>query len=162
MKKFIFLAGVLALSVAAQAQAPFGLPFTALGYDSKLGHVTASLPLGADRLDLGLGLTYSTDPVRPTDENLTFGLSGYYVKNLNTWGPVANNVAGGVVFMLLPSGDPRIELFAGFQPEITLLDRLVIATRFGVGAQFINPGFALTTAGDPISIVEGLIFKIRF
>jgi hypothetical protein len=161
MKKFVFLAGILALAAASQAQAPAGLPLTALGYDSQLGHVTASLPLGSDRLDLGLGFNYTTDPAAGS-ENLTFGLSGYYVKTLNTWGPVANNVAGGAVFSLLDSGDPRVELFAGFQPEVTLLDRLVIATRFGVKAQFIEPGFSLQTVGDKISIVEGLIFKIRF
>jgi hypothetical protein len=161
MKKFIILAGVLAMAAASQAQAPAGLPFTAVGYDSKLNHVTASLPLGADRLDIGLGFQYTTDPAG-TNENLSLGVSGYYVKTLNNWGPVANNVAGGIAFTLLETGDPRVELFAGFQPEITLLERLVVGTRFGVNAQFIEPAFLLQTVGDPISIVQGLFFKVRF
>jgi len=47
------------------------------------------------------------------------------------------------------------------QPEITLLNRLILSTRFGLKLD-AAPEFALGTAGSGISIVEGLNFKILF
>ena len=161
MKKLTLLAAaVFGLVVSAQAQAPFGLPIKALGFDSKLGHVVARLPLGADNLDVGFGLNINS--AAPAGDNaVSLGLSGFYVKTLNTWGPVANNIAGGGWIALPPSGDFGLGLFAGFQPEITLLDRLILSTRFGLQADVL-PDFVFGTIGDQISVVQSINFKIRF
>jgi hypothetical protein len=161
MKKLsILAAAVFGLALSAQAQAPLGLPVTALGYDGTLNHVTARLPLGADNLDVGVNLRLNT-AAASGDNTLSFGASAFYVKTLNTWGPVSNNVAGGGWLTLPETGDFGVSLFAGFQPEITLLDRLILSTRFGLRANLL-PDFQLYTAGDQISIVQSISFKVRF
>lgn len=161
MKKLTLLAAaVFGLALSAHAQAPLGLPIKALGYDGTLQHITARLPLGADNLDVGLGLRLNTDAAAG-DNTFSFGASAFYVKNLNTWGPVANNVAAGGWITLPETGDFGASLFAGFQPEITLLDRFILSTRFGLQAD-VAPHFVLATVGDQISVVQSISFKVKF
>jgi hypothetical protein len=163
MKKLTLIAAVFGLALSAQAQAPFGLPFKAIGYDANLTHITGRLPLGNADLDVGFGLGYDGADDGNDDNNLQFGVSGFYLIKSGSWGPVSNYLALGGVLSKLPQADDNIKLnlFAGFQPEITLLDRLIVSTRFGVSLDVV-PDVVLETAGQGISIVEGLNFKILF
>jgi len=161
MKKLSFLAAaVFGLALSAHAQAPLGLPIKAIGYDGTLGQVTARLPLGADNLDLGLGLSLNT-AAATGDNTFSFGVSGMYLHNLNTWGPVSLYAALGGWAVLPETGDFALTAFGGLQPEITLMDRLILSTRFGLQANIL-PDFQLYTAGDQISVVQSISFKVKF
>ena len=138
-----------------------------MGYDANLGHVTGRLGLTENTfVDVGLGFKLDNTDEEPTpndDNNFQFGLSGFYLVKLQDWGPVDNFLSVGAIFSKLPQADDNIRLtiFGGFQPEVTLLDRLILSTRFGLTAD-LTPNFILQTAGQGISIVEGLNFKVLF
>lgn len=158
MKKITLLALVLGAAMAANAQ---GMKL-GVGYDANLGHVTARLGLMENiNLDLGLGFNYDNSQV--SDAKFQLGLSAFGLLRLQHWGPVSNYVAAGVTFAKLPVANDNIALclFGGFQPEITLLERLVVATRFGVNLNLV-PEFQFQSAGQGISIVNGVNFKIMF
>jgi len=160
MKKLsLIAAAVFGLALSAHAQAPFGLPVKAIGYDGVLNQVTARLPLGADNLDVGLGFDLNT--ANGVDNAFAFGVSALYVKNLNTWGPVTNNLAAGGWIVQPPTGDLSLDLFGGLQPELTLLDRFVLSTRVGLQATLV-PDFRVQSVGDQISIVESIRFMVKF
>lgn len=160
MKKVSLLAAaVFGLALSANAQAPLGLPFTGIGYDGVLNQVTARLPLGADNLDVGFGFDLNT--ADGVDNAFAFGVSALYVKNLNTWGPVANNFAGGGWLVLPPAGDLAVVAFGGLQPELTLLERFVLSTRVGLQAD-LTPDFRVRTVGDQISVVQSIRFMVKF
>jgi hypothetical protein len=164
MKKLALLAIAFGMAVSAYAQAPAGLPISALGYDGSIGHITGRMGLSENTaLDLGIGFGFDATDDGDDDDNLQFGVSGFFLTKLHDWGPVDNYIALGGVISKLPQADDNISvnLFAGFQPEITLLDRLIVSTRFGVSLD-VMPAFILATAGQGISIVEGLNFKILF
>lgn len=161
MKKFTLLAAMLGLVAAAHAQAPFGLPVKALGYDADLKSVTARLPLGGADLDLGLGFKYDNAAAEP----FSLTASGFYLMKTNTWGPVSNYVSLGGVFKVMDKASDNIEItgFAGLQPELTLVERFIVSTRFGANLTVL-PDFLLATAGPAtgVSIVGGLNFKVLF
>jgi hypothetical protein len=159
MKKLTLLAAILGLTVCANAQAPFGLPVKALGYDDGLKHVTARLPLGADLLDVGVGFKFDNGAAEP----LSLGVSGFYLKNTNDWGIVKNYLYGGALIGIqdTPNDKLKLNLYVGLQPEITLLEHFVVATRFGLDLG-ITPEFVFATAGLPMSIVNGVNFKVLF
>ena len=168
MKKIAFIAAaVFGLAVGAQAQA-LGVPLLkGMGYDGDLRHVTARLGLSENTfVDVGLGFKLDNtdeEPVANDDNNFQFGLSGFFLVKLQDWGPVDNFLFAGALFNKLAQADDNIALtlFGGFQPEVTLLDRLIVSTRFGLRAD-LTPTFILQTTGQPISIVEGLNFKVLF
>lgn len=165
MNKLTVLATLAVLAVSAQAQAPVAqsssntkpLPagIQAVGWDNGLGHVTARIGLTQNNaVDLGLGLDINT----ARDEDVAqFGASGFYLLKLQDWGIVDNYLALGG--WLAQGTDFNLTAFAGLQPEITLLDRLIVSVRFGL-AMPIAPDFGLQTVGSPISVVEGINFKI--
>ena len=159
MKKLTLLAALFGFAVAAHAQAPFGLPVSALGYDDNLKHLTARLPMGENALDLGVGFKFDNAAAEP----FSMGLSGIYLLKTNTWGPVSNYVALGGVFKILdtPSDNVGLSAIAGLQPEITLLDRFIVSTRFGLQLDVL-PEVVIATVGAPVSIVSGVNFKVRF
>lgn len=161
MKKFILLATMLGLAATTQAQAPLGLPFSAIGYDGQLQQITARLPLGADNLDLGFAFAIDNKEAEP----FAMGLSAYYLKKTNTWGPVSLHLVGGGNFAVLHQANDNIKLslLAGLQPELLLLDRLIFSTRLGLNLDVL-PEFALYTGGpeDGISIIGGVSFKVLF
>ena len=164
MKKLALLAVAFGMAVSVHAQAPFGLPISALGYDGSIGHITGRMGLSENTaLDLGLGLQFDGTDDGNDDNNLQFGVSGFFLTKLHDWGPVDNYLALGGILSKLPVANDNIklQLFAGFQPEITLLDRLIVSTRFGVNLD-VMPNVILATAGQGISIVEGLNFKVLF
>ena len=144
---------------ASSSAAPFGLPVTAIGYDDGLKHLTARLPLGSDQLDVGVGFKFDNGAAEP----FSFGVSGFYLKNTNDWGIVKNYLYGGALIGIrdTPSDKLKLNLYAGFQPEITLLDHFIVSTRFGLDMG-ITPEFVFATAGLPLSIVSGLNFKVVF
>ncbi len=161
MKKLTLLAAVLGLAVAAHAQAPFGLPVKAVGYDADLQVVTARLPLGANELDVGLGFKFDNAAAEP----FSLTAAGFYLIKTHDWGVVDNYLSVGGIFKVLdvPTDNIEISAFAGLQPELTLMERFVISTRFGASLSVL-PEFVLATAGPAtgISIVSGLNFKVLF
>jgi hypothetical protein len=179
MKKIAFLAAVLGLSVAAHAAptaAPAAAPapkpapvvassaapalplgITAVGYDANLGHVTARIGLTQNNaVDVGVGLNYNSGAAV---DKTQIGISGFYLLKLQDWGIVDNYAFAGGVVNIFSDSDLGLSLSAGLQPEITLLDRFIVSVRFGVTVP-IAPDFGVATAGQPISIVNGLNFKI--
>lgn len=161
MKKFILATLMLGMAATSQAQAPFGLPFSAIGYDGQLSQITARLPLGADNLDLGVALAIDNAEAEP----FSMGLSAYYLKKTNTWGPVSLHLVGGANFAILHQANDRakLSLLAGLQPELVLLERLVFSTRLGLNMDVL-PEFAFYTGGpeDGMSIIGGASFKVLF
>lgn len=162
MKKLVLLAAAFGLVAAAHAQAPFGLPVKAIGYDANLSSVTARLPMGdAADLDVGVGVKYDNSAAEP----FSLALSGFYLMKTNTWGPVSNYLSTGGVFKIVDRPNDKAELtaFAGLQPELTLMERIILSTRFGANLTVL-PDFILATAGPAtgISIVGGLNFKVLF
>ena len=156
MKKITLLASILGLAVAAHA-APLPLGATAVGYDAGLGHLTARLGLSENNaIDLGAGLAYN-DALAA--DKFQLGASAYYLLKLQDWGPVDNHLALGGNLTVYSDSDLDLKLFAGLQPEVTLLDRLIVSIRFG-GEVALSPDIAIGTVGQPISIVNGLNFKI--
>lgn len=158
MKKFALFASILGLTVAANAAAPaMPLGITAVGYDDGLKHVTARLGLSENNaLDLGFGLQFN-DAVAA--DKFQLGLSAYYLLKLQDWGPVDNHLALGGNTTIYSDSDLDLKLFAGLQPEVTLLDRLIVSIRFGAELA-ISPDIAFGTAGQPLSVVNGFNFKV--
>jgi len=156
MKKLTLLASILGLAVAAHS-APLPLGATAVGYDAGLGHITARLGLTENNaIDLGAGLNY--DDAAATDA-FQLGVSAYYLLKLQDWGVVDNHLALGGNMTIYSDSDLDLTLFAGLQPEVTLLDRLIVSIRFGAELS-VSPDIAFGTVGQPISIVNGLNFKV--
>jgi hypothetical protein len=176
MKKLTVLATLAVLAVSAQAQksstpAPAPAPtsttsssslfrtlplgFQALGWDNNLGHITARLGLSQNNaLDVGVGL--GIDASRASDV-VQFGVSALYLLKLQEWGMLDNYaVAGG---WITQGTDLGITGYVGLQPEITVMDHVILAVRFGLEVPII-PDFGIVTKGDPISVVNGINFKI--
>jgi hypothetical protein len=159
MNKFSKVA-LLMVGLAASANA--GL--AGLGYDVPLNQITARLALGANAVDVGAGLLIDNRDGVADDDKFQFSASGFFLGHLHDWGPVDTYfTAGGIVAKLgsSGSGDVSIAAFGGFQPEVTLLDHIVLSTRFGLHVP-LSPGLAIETAGSGISIVGGTSFKILF
>jgi hypothetical protein len=158
MNKFSKIAAMMfCMAVAANAQ------FKGLGYDVDLKQVTARLGLGANFLDIGAGLKFDNSDGVSDDAKFQMSGSAFYLGHLHDWGPVDTYFTAGGVFAKLPQEDDNLALraFVGFQPEVTLLDHIVLSTRFGLDIPLM-PEFILQTAGSGISIVNGANFKIMF
>ena len=135
---------------------------TGVGYDSDLKQITARLGLGANSLDVGVGLAYDGDAV-PDEAQFQVSASAFYLGHLHDFGPVDTYFTAGGIFAKLPQKDDNIAIsaFVGLQPEVTLLDHVVLSTRVGLDIP-VSPSFILQTAGGGISIVNGANFKILF
>jgi len=156
MNKFSkIVAMMFCVAVAANAQ------IKGIGYDKDLSQITARLGLGANFLDLGAGMKF--DNGAPDDGKFGLSLSGFFLGHLHDFGPVDTYFTAGGVFAKLAQKNDNITLtgFAGFQPEVTLLDHIVLSTRIGLRVPLM-PDFGLETTGNGISIVEGMNFKILF
>ena len=152
-KAAVLLAG---LAIGAHAQ------LTGVGYDDGLGELTARIGLGANALDVGASL--SIDPDNANDDaHFLMSASGIFLGHLHDWGPVDTYFAAGGVFEKGSTASKNIHLSAivGFQPEITLLEHIVVSNRIGLTVPLM-PAFKLSTSGQGISIVSGLNFKILF
>jgi hypothetical protein len=179
MKKLSILAAVLGLSIAAHAAptaAPAAAPapapkpvvassgapalplgITAVGYDDNLKHITARITLSQNNaVDVGAGLNLDNSAAA---DKFQLGLSGFYLLKLQDWGMVDNYLVGGAYATIFSDSDLKLNLFAGLQPEVTLMDRLILSIRFGADVA-LSPDFIVATQGQPISIVQGLNFKI--
>lgn len=157
MNKFSKVAVLLAgLVVGSHA----GL--SGVGWDDGLQQVTARIGLGGNAVDVGAGL--SVYPDNP-DSNGTFlfSASGLFLGHLHDWGPVDTYFYAGGVLSKIAQEDDNIVISAlvGFQPEVTLLDHIVVSNRFGFAIP-LSPEFRMNTSGQGISIVGGLNFKILF
>jgi hypothetical protein len=148
MKNIFKVAAITAFfALGAQAQ------LVGVGYDVPLSQATVRIGMGANFIDAGLG----------DDAKFQLSASGFFLGHLHDWGPVDTYFTGGAIFAKTAAADDNIEfsLFGGLQPEITLLDHIVVSTRFGIHVPLM-PAFILQTAGGGISIVEGVSFKILF
>lgn len=163
-KSFLFAVALLGLVMTSQAQ------FKGIGVDVRNNtgvpasdnpaQVVARLGLGANLLDLGIGFAYDGEA---DEDNLALGFSGFFLGHLHDFGPVDTYAALGVM-VDKPSdedADMRVGLFAGFQPEVTLLDHIVLGTRLGLHFN-VAPDLSIMTHGEPISIVNGVNFRILF
>jgi hypothetical protein len=158
MKRLSLLfAATLALASMAGAQGLKGV-----GYDANLNHIVARIGLGPNAdLDLGGAIMYDGTDDGNDDNNLALGVSAFYLGKLQHWGVVDNYFTAGAVITKLPQKDDNLkfELIAGLQPEVTLLDRIVLSTRFGLDIP-VAPNVMINTIGSGISIVGGASFKI--
>jgi hypothetical protein len=157
MKNIIKAAVLLAgLAMGANAQ------LKGLGYDNGWKEVSARLGLGPNALDVGLG--FSVSPKKDsTGAKFRMSASGLFLGHLHDWGPVDTYFAAGGRFekTAAPSRNVKISAVGGFQPEVTLLDHIVVSTRFGLEIPLL-PDFVMKTVGSDISIVSGFNFKILF
>jgi hypothetical protein len=159
MKKLTLLAAALGLVAAVHAQAPFGLPVSAIGYDANWNQVSARLPLGNANLDLGAAINYND---LAASDKFGFSVSGVYLAGLNKWGPVSLHLAlGGNLSKPVAVSDLGLTGLAALQPEILLLDHVLLSTRFGAELD-IMPDVIFRTVGQGVSIVSGASFKIVF
>lgn len=158
MNKFATIAAVVVgLAAGAKAQ------LAGVGYDTDLSEATARIALGANAVDVGVGLKFDNTDGIPDDAKFQMSASGFFLGHLHDWGPVDTYFTAGGIFAKLPQADDNITIsaFVGFQPEVTLLDHIVISTRLGLDIP-LSPNFQLQTAGAGISIVNGANFKILF
>jgi hypothetical protein len=157
MNKFSkIVAMMFCVAVAANAQ------IKGIGYDAgALKQITARLPLGANFLDVGAGVKF--DNGAPDDNKFGISVSGFFLGHLHDFGPVDTYFTAGGFLAKLAQEDDNIAItgFAGFQPEVTLLDHIVLSTRIGLSIPLM-PDFGFETSGNAISIVEGANFKILF
>ena len=180
MKKLTVLFVLFALALSIQAQGLLGI-----GYDGSLmsdgtrllqrpGEITVRLGISEKaNLDLGLGAYYNAGPVND-DAKLDFAASAFFLYRLQQWSVVSNYLAAGILLdkygtMMPPppdaagivAGDFGISFFGGLQPEVVLLEHLVVGVRFGVQLA-VTPEIQFLTPGSPLSIVDGVNFKILF
>ena len=158
MKKVSLLASsILGLALSANAQ------LLGVGYNGGLNEITARLGLAGNMLDVGFGMKFDNTDDNNDDNNFAMGVSGTFLGHLHDWGPVDTYFAGGLVFQKLPQKDDNIDIrmFAGFQPEVTLLDHIAVSTRFGLDVP-VAPNVIMQTAGSELSIVAGGNFTILF
>lgn len=148
---------MICVAIAANAE------LKGVGYDSDLKQVTGRLALGANLLDVGAGMKLDNSDGISDDEKFQISASGFFLGHLHDFGPVDTYFTAGGVFAKLPDSTDNIQLsaFVGFQPEVTLLEHIVLSTRFGLDIPLM-PNFILQTSGAGISIVNGANFKILF
>jgi len=153
-KVAVLLAG---LALGAHAQ------LTGIGYDTDLKEVTARIGLGGNAVDVGVGMKFDNSDGVADDAKFQMSASAFFLGHLHDWGPVDTYFTAGGIFAKLPVKNDNIQIsaFVGFQPEVTLLDHIVVSTRFGLDVP-LSPAFQLQTAGAGISIVNGANFKILF
>lgn len=157
MNKFSkIVAMMFCVAVAANAQ------IKGIGYDGDgLNQITARLGLGANFLDVGVGMKF--DNGAPSDNKFGLSASGFFLGHLHDFGPVDTYFTAGGILAKLAQKDDNITIsgYVGFQPEVTLLDHIVLSTRVGLSVPLM-PDFGFETSGSAISIVNGANFKILF
>jgi hypothetical protein len=131
----------------------------AVGYDGLLKQATVRLPLGANKLDIGVGFQQDGK----ADPSFQMSASGFVLMPWKTYEKLSLDFTGGLVFATkdTKNGDATFNLFAGLTPRAVIFDHLEVATRFGIDIPLV-PEFKIGTAGQGISIVEGLSFKVLF
>jgi len=157
MIKMLKIAAVMCgLAVAANAQ------LKGVGYDADLSQLTGRIGLGPNFVDVGVGMKYDNGQ-DSSYAAFQMSASGFFLGHLHDFGPVDTYFSLGGVFAKLPQKEKNIKIlgFVGFQPEVTLLDHIVLSTRMGLNIP-LTPTFMLETVGSGISIVSGANFKILF
>jgi hypothetical protein len=158
MNKFSKIAALMfCFAVGANAQ------LKGVGYDSDLKEITGRIGVGANFVDVGVGMKFDNTDNLPDGANFQMSASGFFLGHLHDFGPVDTYFTAGGVFAKLPKNTKNISIsaFVGFQPEVTLLDHIVLSTRFGLDVP-LSPDLIIQTAGNGISIVNGANFKIMF
>ena len=145
------------VTTSKSAPNPLPLGINAVGFDGNLGHVTARLGLSDNNsVDVGLGLKISSGD---STDKFQAGVSGLYLLKLQDWGMVDNYLVAGGWLTIFSDSDLKLTAFAGMQPELTLMDRIILSIRFGFEVPIVKD-FGVETKGDPISIVNGVNFKV--
>ncbi|GEM_PF-1268987 len=169
MNKFSKIAALMfGLAIAANAQ------LKGVGYDGDIGmiagsspsapnEITARLGLGANFLDVGFGMKFDNTDGISSDAKFQMSASAFFLGHLHDFGPVDTYFTAGGVFAKLPVSKDNVTVaaFLGFQPEVTLLDHIVLSTRLGIDVP-LSPNLIIQTVGQSISIVNGANFKILF
>ncbi len=142
-----------------------GAQLSSVGYDVDLKQGIARLDLGGGALDLGLG--FLLDGRGKTDRgaknnNFAFSVSGFYLHPLGESDKLAMKLAAGGIFNFPQNddADKSLAAFVGLQPEITLLEKLIVTTRFGIKADIV-PDFIMQSSGQGIGITGGASFRIK-
>lgn len=150
---------VAAAPDAGSAPVASGSGFTGLGYDGLLKQVTLRWGLGSKNLDLGMGLQQDSD----ADPSFQFSASGFLLVPWKSYEKLSLDFTGGLVFATKDSkdGDATLGAFVGFTPRAVIFDHLEVATRFGLDIP-LAPDAKFRSAGQGVSIVEGLSFKVLF
>jgi len=130
-----------------------------VGYDGLLKQATVRLPVGGYKLDLGAGFQEDKD----VDPEFQMSLSGFLLVPWKSYERLSLDFTGGAVFATknTKDGDNTFNVFVGFTPRAVIFDHLEVATRFGLDIPLV-PTAKFRTAGQGVSIVEGLSFKILF
>lgn len=130
-----------------------------VGYDGLLKQVTARLPLGANKVDVGVGFQQDSD----ADPSFQFSASGFVLVPWKSYEKLSLDFTGGLVFATeeTKDGDATFNAFVGLTPRAVIFDHLEVATRFGLDVP-LSPTAKFRTAGQGVSIVEGLSFKVLF
>lgn len=130
-----------------------------VGYDGLLKQATARFPIGGYKLDAGLGFQQDGD----ADPSFQLSASGFVLVPWKTYEKLSLDFTGGLVFATKDSEDGKntLSLFAGLTPRAVIFDHLEVATRFGLDVPLM-PDAKFRTAGQGVSIVEGLSFKVLF
>lgn len=151
IRKIVFAAALLAAGANAGIEG--------VGYDGLLKQATARLPIGGNNLDLGVGFQQDNDK----DPSFQFSASGFVLIPWKSYEKLSLDFTAGGVFATKDNedGDNTFAAFFGFTPRAVIFDHLEVATRFGLDVPLV-PKAKFRTAGQGVSIVEGLSFKILF
>jgi hypothetical protein len=167
MKKFALIAfSMLALAVSSQAQA-----FEGMGYDTQVNEVVGRLGVGGNHVEVGVGFGFNDNENLNSDAKTQMSVSGRYLLALHQWEKLTGYLHLGAYFRddndnggspNFGAGHPlasSLAFLAAYQPELVLLNHLAVSTTFGLAVAVI-PDVQIHLAGEPVSIVSGLSFRI--
>jgi hypothetical protein len=166
MKKLSILASmVLGLAAVSQAQ------LEGIGWDNRTDEFVGRLGLGGySHLEIGLGGAWAESPngasVAVEDANSSLSVSARYLLALHSWEKFTGFLHVGGYFRDddgpgTANRAAAIEVFAGYEPEVVLLQHFAVSTRFGLLSAFA-PDMSFGLVGDDVSIVSGFNFRILF
>ena len=160
----LFASMVFALAASAHAQ------LEGFGWDNKNQEIDVRIGLGGySHVEGGLGLQWDNgapdNNSAQRDAAMNVTASGRFLLALHQWDKLTGFLNLGVHFQddsfneAPASRRSALFAFAGYQPELKLLDHLAISVAFGANMKLMKD-FGLDLTGDPISIVEGINFRI--
>lgn len=167
MKKLSLIAfSVLALAGFSRAQG-----FEGMGYDTQVNEVVGRLGVGGyNHVEVGVGFMFRDNDALPSDLKTSMTLSGRYLLALHQWDKFTGYLHLGAYFrddnnnLGAPnfgtgSQAASLAFLAAYQPELKIFDHLAVSTTFGL-AVAVMPDMQIALAGEPVSIISGLNFRV--